>query len=536
MNKKIIYAILFVFLTLKGFSQISYNEVHEGTVEDWKTSAITVHHSSGILVHFQASLNNIYVKRYSAYDCSGDSIGNRLNYDWGGFLSGGFEDPDSNIVIYGKINDSTSSCGFVMKINPINLNIINVKLFRNYDQIIDGCWGLKNVGDSTEAFVYSFLINNGNFIVSDHNFNFNSKLYGIEEGKVTDISWNQYTSKFMGTGIIRNDACFLSYECNDSYFYGVQFINLYGFIGDYYKTATGLVVHTLQNDGRILIAESGKDTLNNSFLYLSIHTVMMTPPYYYTVERYLKYGLGRNDFDNKSMILNPVDSNNTLNSRWYDFVYNDKREYLFDISVFGNNIDLSPRYLDDDQICINNLINNPGDQLGSINIATGILKDTIEYSGGLFFIHNDFFTKCYTENRIKMYELDPQFFPVYERVDSLIDSTYIPRLNFERIVLFTHRPDCSSYHYGVTSTKSDKNLMIPEKPEYNIINFENEEFMTVGFKGDVNCQIFDLTGKLIYSIVCQNETNNRFPNLPFGIYLLRAKDSYGNVKTIKFLK
>jgi hypothetical protein len=72
--------------------------------------------------------------------------------------------------------------------------------------------------------------------------------------------------------------------------------------------------------------------------------------------------------------------------------------------------------------------------------------------------------------------------------------------------------------------------------EINIILFESQEFLLQGFKGSVTCEIYDMTGKQVYSVISENDINNSIPNLSKGIYIMKAIDNYGNNKTVKFFK
>lgn len=526
MKKKIYLSIILAIFSIVGFSQISINTIYTTSTGEQKNEAITIYHSSGQLFHFESSIWNLYVQKIDASTGAINSIAYRLNVNqWGGMLCGGFEDQQGNIIIYGEQGVG----GMIMKIDPSNFNILNVKNFYNIGRIIDGSCGEKNSGLITQSFNYSFLSNDGTFIISDLNFNISPYRFGIQNGDIQDISWNSITKKYMATGVLGYNAFFVSFDCKDSYQNEVLFHNKFGFSGDL-TTQSGLVLHSLLNNGKIMIAKSGSISTSN-YLSLSTHSIIMSPPYFSTIDAFDRIKVRDGYFFNKSMIYNPSNNNLTLNSR----IEND--EYLFNIIDNGGTISCSQRYLSDVNININNLIYNPDDQLGGVNIGTGILSHVNSYTNcGLFYIHNNFSTSCYSSpSKVLKTSITPNTFQINEIVSPLNNSCIVPNIYFINPVPFFVLPHCSSYHTEIEN-QIFKEKLASNQNNSDIVLFNNVEFMLTGFNGNVNCQIFDITGKIVYSIISDNDLTNSIPNLSKGIYLLKAFDNKGNEKIIKFIK
>lgn len=555
MKKRLFYFILSCILTTNAFSQIAINSVFESSVMDAKNGVISIYHPNGYIYHFQSSYDNIYVKKINAVNFAPVGNAYRLNSNISTIIHNGFVDPNGFIIIYGSVFNQIAK-SFIFKIDPNTLQIVNYKLVS--DIIRDGCWGENNSNLPNQENIYAFVGINGYVFTMNTSLVYKTYIYGISSGAITDISWDTNSKRFLVSGNMGVYTCFMTFDCKDSYPLGYTTLNKICFMSSglsvfqlpdsqYGPMFSRYVVHTLMNDGRVLVVHSGRRSNNYApLIELSILSFQTSAPYTTTIDAYKSISFPVNQtITTRDLVNNILQNELTLHMTSWE---NDEfpggvKEYLSRIYVNANNISFESRSLN--PVCsISNLIYNPIDQRGGVNIGTGFFE--YDYDGinsewylgmeGIMCYIHPYFDKhgCFSSQLTEITSLTPSTRYTSERIITGNFNNYnmtIPIFNvLNNFILAGY---CNYYHSSLSNPT--KELQNPNT-EANIILFENQEFMLTGFDEQVNCQIFDMTGKQISSFVTLNETNNVIPSLSSGIYLLVAKDKKGNEKTVKFVK
>lgn len=535
MRKNFYLTVILLLISYFSYSQNSVYHLRETTMLNDKYSGITIYHSSGYLYHFQTSFDYLFFQKLNASSLAFVGTG-KSAYIQGIFMvTGGFEDQSGDIIIFGRYLNGPSS-SFILKFRPSTNTI--VKMVNTDFDAIKGCWGQKNYGLGNQAYNYCFVSENMTVRACDTSLVLNNKyLFPCDQG-FSDISWNDSTKKYMVSGTKGDTTCFISFYCVDSSanFYNIchkvkyRIPNLTS-----YASYSKSVLHTKLNDGKILISHIGRIDSNHT-VALTILTPTWTYPYNVTINQIKTYSFGTGSPLIQFALLNNVENNKStlcfakiVSGSTYNY-------YHAPITVASNSISLSYKYFSTDSYMFGNLINNPVDEDGSVQIITGLYTiGTYAKNGALHYLHNHTdLTQCFTIPGKIAYSIKTTTIDSICTYSLLSPSTQAFQSPLPTFVnnTFARTSICNPYHsFGSPTFKG-----ILAVTEFDVVILENKEFLLKGFTGKVLCNLYDVTGKMVYSIESQNDINNIIPELSNGMYILKVKDEVGNQKTIKFFK
>ena len=563
--KKLFLTVFAFMFFLSLHSQYSISTIGEIVNAPSRTATIPLVASDGNFYYFQSRNESIHIRKFNAFNMnlihvpySIFTIGTQIT------IQGVFED-NGYFVIYGTdLEFEDKESGFILKINISTYNPVD--LIYTSSGIVDGCKGEKDYNLPTNEFCYSFLDKNGNIFFTNTNLSVNSSLFSINSGVSTHISWNNLQKMFMVSGYMKPSInqklteypFFLTFELNSNYQTGWH---LYNSIilreGSYNRLNLGRVVHCLLDDGRVLMVQSSRssDTTIRTFTKLNF-ALLNIQSSQIIIDNYkmIKFGT----ISNFNILLNDMIRNINRNTITLTSYFND---YIEDISLVSiievnqNNINYEPHQINDFGV-FNRITYNPYDTLGAINIATSLYERNY-YNGkqmhsGVLFEHNVFPTSC---SQLITGCIESNLLPNYSSINISEYPTFVYEKTLPNRIVVTPwgcGSNCEGYHSNVWSKLFNYNDLLKQNENLTTLTafnqseyidqkcvlhiFKSESFIIQGFEGAALCEIYDMTGKLVYSVVSKNDENNTIPQLSNGIYILKAQDNYGNDKSIKFFK
>jgi hypothetical protein len=538
--KKLLLLMTIAFSFLNGFSQFSINMIQEMDVYDAKTASVSVVHSDGYIYNFQSSMTKIYVMKLNASTFAPVSNAAILSNQGNRYtIKGAFEDPEGNIIIYGY----ESILGFIFKIDVSTLSIINgSRIYGN--AITYGCWGEKQNASNIWERAYAFTSSSGKIFITNSQLVYNSNEYFIQNTIPTQISWHSNAKKFVCSGyttlynnLTTNLPFLIVFDCKASYSSG--WCNYFKFVLDesFVKINAGIVGHAILDNSNIVLTQTYTDQVSTTSKIQCVYfSLMFSYPYIGTILWNKRYYYKTGSFSLTDFKKNPSNNKVTLLAK-YSNTSNSTSDIITSLTCTSTGVSGYIYSLDDEYLNLKSLYYNPFDESGiPLMNATGLYKsaDGIYRVGAMLYEHYNYVTECqsqwYLTHQVDISTNYGIITDSYATMSSNFVST--PQANI--LNTFGVKGLCGEYHTGLQTKEEEKSLMTNQ--ETTITLFESQEFLLQGFKGSVSCEIYDMTGKLVYRITTENDMNNSIPDLSKGIYILKAIDNFGNNKTVKFFK
>ncbi len=550
--KKFFLLIILQLFIVTIFAQYSISYMGENIGSPARTATIPLVSSNGSFYFFQSREQSIHIRKYSAYNMNFSyvpysviTIGTKLT------INGVFED-DQYFIIYGVDEEyEGKKSGFILKINNLNYNPIALR-YLNFE-IIDGCLGEKDSNLPSNEPCYAFIAKDGPIFMTNTSLNLYNYQHYLNNAHPDHITWNDIQNRFMISGHVNPNInfkytefpFFLSVDFNSNY---PNEWNIYNSIilreGTYNRHSFGRVLHCLMNDGRVLLAQSSRNSdttirtfskLNFALLEIQSNQILVDQYKILKLPFVSNYDLYLNDIKN-NVIRNTISLTANFNDQNNDITL------ASIINVNQNNVNISPYQIYDFGI-FNKITYNPFDTIGAINISTSLFDYNSNIMSGVLFEHNTFSTTCaqLVTNLVEVITT-----PLQSNITSTVCEHVIsfvkPLPNRIMSQPWGAGSFCEGYHSNIWSKdeSGDKALIYlgsnsnVDRCDIQIIL--SDLFLLQGFKGSVSCEIYDMTGKQVYSVISENDMNNSIPELSKGIYILKAIDNFGNNKTVKFFK
>lgn len=541
--KKLFLLIILQLFIVTIFAQYSISYMGENIGSPARTATIPLVSSNGSFYFFQSREQSIHIRKYSAYNMNFSyvpysviTIGTKLT------INGVFED-GQYFIIYGVDEEyEGKKFGFILKINNLNYNPVALKYLNQ--EITDGCLGEKDSNFPSNESCYAFIAKDGTIFMTNTSLNLYNYQYYLNNAHPDHISWNDILKRFMVSGytipnININSTeypFFLSFKLNSKHscnWYLNNSIILKE--GIYNRNTNGRVLHCLLNDGRVLLAQSTTST-NISKLNFALLEIQANP---IVLDQYKMIELPV--ISNYDIYLNDIKNNVIRNTISLTANYNNISLASI-LSVNQNNINIEPYQIFDYGI-FNKLTYNPFDTIGAINISTSLFNFNSNILSGVLFEHNTFSTTCaqLVTNLVEVITTPLQS-NITSSVCENVTSYVKPLPNRIMSQPWGAGAFCEGYHSNIwTKDESEDKALIDFGSNSNVDRCDiqmilSDIFLLQGFKGSVTCEIYDMTGKQVYSVISENDMNNSIPDLSKGIYILKAIDNFGNNKTVKFFK
>lgn len=535
MKKLFLLTFIICFMQIIGYSQFSINVIQEMDVYDEKTSSVSVVHSDGYIYNFQSSITNIYLMKINANNFSPTTTKIKITPGSNFItLKGAFEDAQGNIILYGQEYYSNSYYGLIYKISPSTMTIIN-KSRISVNSIDYGCYGeILNTSNNWEN-AYAFITSNGKILISNDQLTLNTNQYFIQNAKATQISWNSNEKKFICSGFTEiynntttNLPFLIVFDCKASYTSG--WYNYYKIVFEdvNVRLNSGKVVHSYDNNNITLIQSYKYIGSNQSLLQKININVQYSIPYTFSVLSNTRsnFPLGLHSISDMKKNL----SNNQLTILGK---YTNTNNVVCDFFLNPNNSTFY--YVNDVYLNLSTLNYNQFDETGTnLMNATGTYKtiNNVTLLGAILYEHYRFKTLCEIQGSFNKSTSPITTLGIIS--DSYLSSpTYTsPNPSVYSLNNIGVKGICGEYHSGLSDKSFDKTIKVNN--EINIILLESKVFILQGFIGSIQCNIYDMIGKRVYSVTTENDLNNSIPTLTAGIYILKTLDNHGNEKSIKF--
>jgi hypothetical protein len=548
--KKITFILVIVSILGVGFSQNTHFTFPNGPL---LTSAVTIVNNNGIAHLIQAGSDKIHISDIDPTNMQ--PLGNTYSYVLPNFqtvcLSGGYEDFNNNIIVYGYAPVNNDDYFLIVK---IDLNSMFVSyVYGPGGKIIEGCCGKDVNGNICNLFLLSNINNSINEVIA-YNDNLTpctTQPFQSSFGTITDISWDPYHDLFIASGSTptsRIDPFLIYFTCdvqNPSFFQlvdGIRVLNQ-----QFFQGAEGRTLHEVIDDRHLILCHDLRDLntdyiwtiqIDNTPLNLSVlnsKTFRLPQPILFLQDmRYDSYNkkltiLGRNvlcvDGINLIAQMDPYSLTNFKIAQIMD-------QYSNSICAVGP----PANFIYGNEIYLQRLELNPFNSCHTI-LSTGINEigpwGTSPYITETYDIA---LSQCDQPLPIFEYDLTTYidyspYLVVSQSVITSQISNAIPISSFSLLQII----ECNDMVYcSKGSIKSNINTQLTKSiPKINL--YSCEYFECSHFSGTIYYYLYDLTGKILFQGSTKNENKTTLPNLTNGIYILSVVDEVGTQKSVKVI-
>ncbi len=537
--KKIFISFSFLMMAiLPVFAQNNHWEYWDNVNPINPTSAVTVVHSNGSAYLFQSNGNDVYVSELDPITMqvvpnTSYYISVPANY-YPLVLRGAYEDFSGDIVLYG-------SCGFgplAALYDAVNHQIIQIMLDSNHigDYFINGCCGYDNNG----GMVNMLVLNQAGIIIPVDWVNSNVHYLGIPIGSVSDVVWDPHNSCFAAAGHQYSGVCpelfLLGFEYNSLttlFIVNTHFAwNLPSYLYAEYQTNLDVL-----DDSNIVVGHNVRDVKGDDFIWLSrIYNYVNLSNYRlfrFPAPKLFLSDMKYDDSKNRLTILGEMNyCNSTYIAQTDPFTLASMQAAQITGSMPYYTCQINQNTLYGNDITLQKLEINPY-KCNHI-LATGTYYDNVQGNKAYITETYDIFKS------ICDIPFNPNTHNVTCKTGAVIDTQPVFNIQIlgysvyllQTIDLQTIRSCSDNRPCGAKDMDSTKRMSVERTASITIMG--NGTLYFQGFENGADYEIYDVTGR----IVATGRTGNGQLKTKIcctGLYIISAKDQFGNAVTKKFV-
>ena len=458
------------------------------------------------------------------------------------YLENAFLDYSGNVILYGYVVDNVSTRGMMIKYNPSTASSFTFKFMpaSNGGKIISGCCGLSTTGDTN----YVFVNEKGYLISTNQSFSITAPAIKPHNGQFTDVSYNKYNNTFLVSGRHKSSnglAAILSSVSLNSFF-AINFLYSYPLVS-WNHFAQGRTIHKQLNDESVLLCQDLSDG-NTDYAWIATMHTNNGRVFDAEIVKFGTKGLSLIDVDydpnkDRAMILGRLDfcqynteGRNFILQEFPSHMHSTSYAQMFFLTSTYDYPCTSGSILDVNNIYLSQLFFN---QNNNLFFSSGINKFLPTNIYSIEFRNRNSAINC-----DEKYEI-PRFKHIVE--EKTITFTKLEMENekeFEMNIFTIVDPHCDTICYS-DNYIPDENKYTPLIEESldvqgTTIKIENDnKLVLTGFTGRCQCQLYDLSGKLIDNFIYSNSKTKTLQVKVSGLYILKVQDEQNCVKVEKVL-